>query len=123
MTGTADNKGKPAKTWPAEMEIEAYRKDLEASFLLEQGELQSRRKEVVERLDQMEANTLANAHEERRVLKARQDQIMDNIKTILDQRFQVFLSGFDRKALLEELTRQSLSFLCSASREAEGMSR
>lgn len=122
MTEKAENKGKAARTWPAELEIEAYRKDLEASFLLEQAALESRREEVVARLDQMEVNTLARAHEERVVLKARQDQLMGNVQAVLDQRYQAFLSGFDREALLEELTRQSLSSLCPICREAEGMS-
>jgi len=122
MTETAENRSKLSRAWPAESEIEAYRRDLEASFLLEESALEARRNEVVERLDQMEGNTLSQAHGERAIMKNRRDQIIASLQEILDQRYQNFLSGFDRKKLLEELARESMSLLCPTCREVEEIS-
>ena len=122
MAETAENRNKHSRAWPAESEIEAYRRDLEASFLLEESALEARRNEVVERLDQMEENTLSQAHAERANMKNRREQIIASLQEILDQRYQNFLSGFDREKLLEELARESMSLLCSTCGEAKGVS-
>lgn len=115
MAETSEKKGKLAKTWPAESEIEAYRRELEASFLQEESKLAARRDEVIERLNEMERNTLLQAHEEQEAMKARREQVMGSVQDILDRRFQAFLSGFDREALLEELTLKSMNLLCPTS--------
>jgi hypothetical protein len=121
MAETSERKGKPTKTWPAESEIEAYRRELEASFLLEESKLEARRDEVIERLDTMETNTLLQAHGEQETMKARRDRIMGSVQDVLDRRFQTFLSGFNRQAILEELTLESLNLLCPTNRDGEGV--
>lgn len=120
MAETSEKKGKPAKTWPAESEIEAYRMELEASFLQEESKLKSRRDEVVERLDKMESNTLLQAHGEQETMKARRARTMGSVQEVLNRRFQTFLSGFDREAILEELALESMDLLCPTSRVGEG---
>ena len=119
MAETSEKKGKPAKTWPAESEIEAYRRELEASFLQEEAKLEARRDEVVDRLDKMETNTLLKAHGEQETMTAHRDRVMGSVQVFLDRRFQTFLSGFDREALLEELTLKGMNLLCPTSRDVE----
>jgi hypothetical protein len=123
MAETSEKKGKPAKTWPAEFEIEAYRRELEASFLQEESKLEARRDEVVERLDKMETNTLLQAHGEQETIKARRDRVMGSVQEVLDRRFQTFLSGFNRESILEDLTLESIGLLCPTSRVGEGAPR
>lgn len=121
MAETSEKKGKPAKTWPAESEIEAYRRELEASFLQEEAKLEARRDEVVDRLDKMETNTLLKAHGEQETMTAHRDRVMGSVQVFLDRRFQTFLSGFDREAILEELALESMDLLCPTNRDGGGM--
>ncbi len=111
MKKTTDGGGKPSWTWPAESEIEAYRKDLEASFLKEESALFAKRAEVIARLDQMEGNTLSEAAREKEVLDRRRDEVMRSVQQTLDSRYNDFLSGFERDALLDELASKSLTLL------------
>ncbi len=119
MAETSEKKGKLAKAWPAESEIEAYRRELEASFLQEESKLETRRGEVLERLDEMETNTLLQARGEQEAMKARRDRVMGSVQDVLDRRFQTFLSGFNREALVEELTLKGMDLLCTTSRDEE----
>lgn len=113
MKKTTDGVGKPSWTWPAESEIEAYRKDLEASFLTEEAALLVKRSEVIARLDQMEANTLSEAAREKETLDRRRDEVMRSVQETLDFRYSDFLSGFNKDALLDEMASECLSLLCS----------
>lgn len=121
MAETSEKEGKPAKTWPAESEIEAYRRELEASFLQEESKLEARRDEVVDRLDKMETNTLLKAHGEQETMTAHRDLVMRSVQDFLDRRFQTFLSGFNREAILEELTLESMDLLCPTNRDGGGV--
>lgn len=123
MAETSEKRGKPAKTWPAESEIEAYRRELEASFLQEESKLEARRDDVVERLDKMETNTLLQAHGEQETMKALRNRAMGSVQEVLDRRFQTFLSGFNREAILEDLTLESIDLLCPTNRVGEGAPR
>jgi len=119
MKKTAESGGKPSWTWPAESEIEAYRKDLEASFLTEESALFVKRSEVIARLDQMEANTLSEAAREKEVLDRRRDEFMRSVQQTLDSRYNDFISGFEKDALLDELASKSLSLLFPTHMEVE----
>ena len=113
MKKTTDSGGKPSWTWPAESEIEAYRKDLEASFLTEESALLLKREQVVARLDQMEANTVSETDREKEALNQRREEVMRSVRQTLDSRYSDFLSGFVKDELLEELASKSLSLLFS----------
>lgn len=113
MKKTTDSGGKPSWTWPAESEIEAYRKDLEASFLTEESALLLKREEVVARLDQMETNTVSETDREKEALNQRREEVMRSVRQTLDSRYSDFLSGFVKDELLEELASKSLSLLFS----------
>ena len=113
MKKTTDSGGKPSWTWPAESEIEAYRKDLEASFLTEESALLLKREEVIARLDQMETNTVSETDREKEALNQRREEVMRSVKQTLDSRYSDFLSGFGKDELLEELASKSLSLLFS----------
>ena len=113
MKKTTDSGGKPSWTWPAESEIEAYRKDLEASFLTEESALLLKREEVIARLDQMETNTVSETDREKEALNQRREEVMRSVKQTLDSRYSDFLSGFVKDELLEELASKSLSLLFS----------
>jgi len=120
MKKTTDGGSKPSWTWPAESEIEAYRKDLEASFLMEESALFAKRAEVIARLDQMEANTLSEAAAEKEALDRRRDEAMLSVQLTLDSHYNDFLSGFEKDALLDELASQSLTLLFSTHLKVEG---
>jgi len=113
MKKTTDSGGKPSWTWPAESEIEAYRKDLEASFLTEESALLLKREEVIARLDQMETNTVSETDREKEALNQRREGVMRSVRQTLDSRYSDFLSGFVKDELLEELASKSLSLLFS----------
>ena len=113
MKKTTDSGGKPSWTWPAESEIEAYRKDLEASFLTEESALLLKREQVIARLDQMEANTVSETDREKEALNRRREEVMRSVRQTLDSRYSDFLSGFMKDELLEELASKSLSLLFS----------
>jgi len=113
MKKTTDSGGKPSWTWPAESEIEAYRKDLEASFLTEESALLLKREEVIARLDQMETNTVSETDREKEALNQRREEVMRSVRQTLDSRYSDFLSGFVKDELLEELASKSLSLLFS----------
>ena len=113
MKKTTDSGGKPSWTWPAESEIEAYRKDLEASFLTEESALLLKREQVIARLDQMEANTVSETDREKEALNRRREEVMRSVRQALDSRYSDFLSGFVKDELLEELASKSLSLLFS----------
>ena len=113
MKKTTDSGGKPSWTWPAESEIEAYRKDLEASFLTEESALLLKREEVIARLDQMETNTVSETDREKEALNQRREEVMRSVRQTLDSRYSDFLSGFMKDELLEELASKSLSMLFS----------
>ena len=113
MKKTTDSGGKPSWTWPAESEIEAYRKDLEASFLTEESALLLKREEVVARLDQMETNTVSETDREKEALNQRREEVMRSVRQTLDSRYSDFLSGFVKDELLEELASKSLSLMFS----------
>ena len=113
MKKTTDSGGKPSWTWPAESEIEAYRKDLEASFLTEESALLLKREEVIARLDQMETNTVSETDREKEALNQRREEVMRSVRQTLDSRYSDFLSGFVKDELLEELASKSLSLMFS----------
>ena len=113
MKKTTDSGGKPSWTWPAESEIEAYRKDLEASFLTEESALLLKREEVIARLDQMETNTVSETDREKEALNRRREGVMRSVRQTLDSRYSDFLSGFVKDELLEELASKSLSLMFS----------
>lgn len=111
MAERSEKEQRPQKSWPAESDIEAYRKSLEASFSVEEANLEARRLEILARLDEMEANTLEQAEKEEDTLKAKLEAIMVSIQAILDDRAQAFVAGFDEGPLLEELAQESMSRL------------
>ena len=113
MKKTTDSGGKPSWTWPAESEIEAYRKDLEASFLTEESALLLKREQVVARLDQMEANTVSETDREKEALNRRREEVMRSVRQALDFLYSDFLSGFVEDELLEELAAKSRSLMFS----------
>jgi hypothetical protein len=122
MTKKDDNKSSHLKAWPAELEIEAYRKDLEASFLQEEATLEDRRREVIERLDEMEANTLRRVHQERDEALSKREEIMRSVDDLLESRYQEFVTGFDRDLLIGEMARNSLDILCRITTDTEAAS-
>jgi len=112
MAAAAENPKSPLRKWPAESEIEAYRKELEVSFLQEEATLEAKRREVIERLDLIEQNTLSQAHAEIETLHLRRNRIIASLQTVLEERFATFLLKFHGEDLVEELARDSMVLLC-----------
>lgn len=119
MAAVADKPDASLRKWPAESEIEAYRRELEASFLQEEAALEAKRREVLDRLDLLESNTLSEVHAEREVLRQRSDKIMALNQALIEERFKAFLSGFHCDDLVEELARASMALLCPNRRQVD----
>lgn len=111
MTGHAEGRGKPPEKWLAELEIEACRKELEASFLQEKEVLEARRTEILERLDQMEQNTLSEVEAEKTIADRRRKEILSAFKDHLDKRYEEFILRLNAEDLVAELAGECMEML------------
>ncbi len=111
MTGHAEGKGNPPEKWLAELEIEACRKELEASFLQEKEALEARRAEILARLDRMEQNTLVEVEAEKAIAESRREEILSTLKQHLDKRYEQFILRLNAEDLIAELAGECMEML------------
>lgn len=111
MVGKAEQRETPEGKWLAEAEIEACRQELEASFLREKEVLEFKRAEILERLDQMEKNTLSEVDAERCTSENRRNDILSSLRAELEKRYETFLSQLRAEELVAELAQECVDSL------------
>jgi RNA polymerase-binding transcription factor DksA len=111
MSGHGEGREKHSEKWLAELEIEACREELEALFLQEKEALEARRSEILERLDLMEQNTLAEVEAEKALADKRRQEILASLKDHLDKRYEEFILRLNAEDRVTELAGECMEML------------